>query len=236
MELGGKSPTIVFPDSDLDEVADQVVLSTRFARQGQSCTSGSRLFLHEDIYDSFLQKIVDRVSTMKVGDPRDEASDIGAVNSQKQFDTIQSYIEIGESMDGVEIAYDGRKTLEVGEPGFYHAPVIFSNARNDWQTSQEEIFGPVLSVIPWKDVDDVVDMANDSEYGLAAFIFSKDIDRALSTGNRIQSGWVQINQGGAQMVGQSYGGFKQSGLGREASLEGMLEGFTQIKQINVKLR
>lgn len=236
MELGGKSPTIVFPDSDLDEVADQVVLSTRFARQGQSCTSGSRLFLHEDIYDSFLQKIVDRVSTMKVGDPRDEASDIGAVNSQKQFDTIQSYIEIGESMDGVEIAYDGRKTLEVGEPGFYHAPVIFSKARNDWQTSQEEIFGPVLSVIPWKDVDDVVDMANDSEYGLAAFIFSKDIDRALSTGNRIQSGWVQINQGGAQMVGQSYGGFKQSGLGREASLEGMLEGFTQIKQINVKLR
>lgn len=236
MELGGKSPTIVFPDSDLDEVADQVVLSTRFARQGQSCTSGSRLFLHADIYDSFLQKIVDRVSTMKVGDPRDEASDIGAVNSQKQWDTIQSYIEIGESMDGVEIAYDGRKTLEVGEPGFYHAPVIFSKARNDWQTSQEEIFGPVLSVIPWKDVDDVVDMANDSEYGLAAFIFSKDIDRALSTGNRIQSGWVQINQGGAQMVGQSYGGFKQSGLGREASLEGMLEGFTQIKQINVKLR
>ena len=236
MELGGKSPTIVFPDSDLDDVADQVVLSTRFARQGQSCTSGSRLFLHEDIYDSFLQKIVDRVSTMKVGDPRDEASDIGAVNSQKQFDTIQSYIEIGESMEGVEIAYDGRKTLEVGEPGFYHAPVIFSKARNDWQTSQEEIFGPVLSVIPWKDVDDVVDMANDSEYGLAAFIFSKDIDRALSTGNRIQSGWVQINQGGAQMVGQSYGGFKQSGLGREASLEGMLEGFTQIKQINVKLR
>ncbi len=236
MELGGKSPTIVFPDSDLDEVADQVVLSTRFARQGQSCTSGSRLFLHEDIYDSFLQKIVDRVSKMKVGDPRDEASDIGAVNSQKQFDTIQSYIEIGEGMDGVEIAYDGRKTLEVGEPGFYHAPVIFSKARNDWQTSQEEIFGPVLSVIPWKDVDDVVEMANDSEYGLAAFIFSKDIDRALSTGNRIKSGWVQINQGGAQMVGQSYGGFKQSGLGREASLEGMLEGFTQIKQVNVKLR
>lgn len=236
MELGGKSPTIVFPDSDLDDVADQVVLSTRFARQGQSCTSGSRLFLHEDIYDSFLQKIVDRVSAMKVGDPRDENSDIGAVNSQKQWDTIQSYIEIGESMEGVEIAYDGRKDLQMGEPGFYHAPIIFSKARNDWQTSQEEIFGPVLSVIPWSDVDDVVGMANDSEYGLAAFIFSKDIDRALSTGNRIQSGWVQINQGGAQMVGQSYGGYKQSGLGREASLEGMLEGFTQIKQINVKLR
>ncbi|GAA4516752.1 aldehyde dehydrogenase family protein [Brevibacterium yomogidense] len=236
MELGGKSPTVVFPDSDTDEVADQVVLSTRFARQGQSCTSGSRLFIHEDIYDSFLAKVVDRISKMTVGDPRDEASDIGAVNSEKQWNTIQSYIEIGESMEGVEVAYDGRTSLEVGEPGYYHAPIIFSKARNDWQTSQEEIFGPVLSVIPWSDVDDVVDMANDSEFGLAAFVFSKDIDRAISTGNRIQSGWVQINQGGGQMVGQSYGGYKQSGLGREASLEGMLEGFTQIKQVNVKLR
>ena len=236
MELGGKSPTIVFPDSDLDEVADQVVLSTRFARQGQSCTSGSRLFIHEDIYDSFLTKVVDRVAAMKVGDPRDEASDIGAVNSEKQWNTIQSYIEIGESMEGVEIAYDGRKTLEVGEPGYYHAPIVFSKARNDWQTSQEEIFGPVLSVIPWNDLDDVIDQANDTEFGLAAFVFCRDIDQAIATGNRIQSGWVQINQGGGQVVGQSYGGYKQSGHGREASLEGMLEGFTQIKQVNVKLR
>jgi aldehyde dehydrogenase (NAD+) len=226
----------VFPDSDLDEVADQVVLSTRFARQGQSCTSGSRLFLHEDIYDSFLQKVVDRVSKMKVGDPRDEASDIGAVNSEKQWNTIQTYIELGEAMDGVEIAYDGRKTLEVGEPGYYHAPIIVSQARNDWQTSQEEIFGPVLSVIPWNDLDEVIDEANDTEFGLAAFVFCRDLDQAIATGNRIQSGWVQINQGGGQVVGQSYGGYKQSGHGREASLEGLLEGFTQIKQINVKLR
>ncbi|WP_029088205.1 aldehyde dehydrogenase family protein [Brevibacterium album] len=235
MELGGKSPTIVFPDSDTDAVADQVVLTTRFARQGQSCTSGSRLFIHEDIYDSFLAKVVERVAAMKVGDPRDEASDIGAVNSAKQWNTIQNYIEIGESMEGVEIAYDGRKTLEAGEPGFYHAPIIFSRASNDWQTSKEEIFGPVLSVIPWSDADEVVEMANDNEYGLAAFVFSKDLDAALTTANRIESGWVQVNQGGGQVAGQSYGGYKQSGLGREASLEGMLEGFTQIKQINVKL-
>ncbi|GAA2092674.1 aldehyde dehydrogenase family protein [Brevibacterium salitolerans] len=235
MELGGKSPCIVFPDSDTDAVADQVVLSTRFARQGQSCTSGSRLFLHEDIYDSFLAKVVERIGAMKVGDPRDEASDIGAVNSAKQWNTIQNYIEIGESMEGVEIAYDGRESLEVGEPGFYHAPIVFSRARNDWQTSKEEIFGPVLSVIPWKDEDEVVEMANDNEYGLAAFVFAKDVDAALRTAHRIESGWVQVNQGGGQVAGQSYGGFKQSGFGREASLEGLLEGFTQIKQVNVKL-
>ncbi|GAA4283108.1 aldehyde dehydrogenase family protein [Brevibacterium daeguense] len=236
MELGGKSPSIVFPDSNTDEVLDQVVLATRFARQGQSCTSGSRLFLHEDIHDDFLARLVERLKAMKVGDPRDESSDIGCIINQKQYDQIANYIEIGKSMDGVEVAYDGSEDLTVGEPGFYHAPVVFANAKNDWQTSQEEIFGPVLSVIRWRTEDEVVEMANDSEYGLAAFVFTKDIDAGLRLGDRIQSGWVQINQGGGQVAGQSYGGYKTSGFGREASLEGMLEGFTQIKQINVKLR
>ncbi|WP_349828310.1 aldehyde dehydrogenase family protein [Brevibacterium litoralis] len=234
MELGGKSPTIVFPDSATEDVMDQVVLTTRFARQGQSCTSGSRLFLHEDVYDEFLAGVVERISRMTVGDPRDEATDIGCVINEKQWKRIADYIEIGTSMDGVEIAYDGRESLTVGEPGFYHAPLILSKARNEWRTSREEIFGPVLSVIPWKDEDEVVSMANDSDYGLAAFVFSKDIDKALSMADRIESGWVQVNQGGPQMAGQSYGGYKTSGFGREASLEGLLEGFTQIKQVNVK--
>lgn len=235
MELGGKSPTIVFPDSNTDEVVDQVLLTTRFARQGQSCTSGSRLFLHSEIHDDFLAKLVEKIAAMTVGDPRDDASDIGCVNSADQYEKIAGYIELGKSMDGVEVAYDGADSLTVGEPGFYHAPVVFANAKNDWQTSREEIFGPVLSVMRFDDVDEVVEMANDSEYGLAAFVFCKDIDRALQLAHRIDSGWVQVNQGGPQMAGQSYGGFKQSGIGREASLEGMLEGFTQIKQINVKI-
>ena len=235
MELGGKSPCIVFPDANNDEVLSQVLLATRFARQGQSCTSGSRLFLHEDIYDDFLQKLVAQISSMKVGDPRDEESDIGCVINQKQYDQIADYIALGKSMDGVEIAYDGAENLSVGAPGFYHAPVVFSRAKNDWQTSQEEIFGPVLSVIPFSTVDEVVEMANDSPYGLAGFIFTQNMDTALGVAHRIKSGWLQINQGGGQVVGQSYGGFKESGIGREASLEGLLEGFTQIKQINVKL-
>lgn len=236
MELGGKSPNIVFPDSNTDDVLEQVLLSTRFARQGQSCTMGSRLFLHTEIYDDFLAKLVERIKGMKVGDPRDEASDIGCVINKKQYDQIADYIEMGKSMDGVEIAYDGSDDLEVGEPGFYHAPVVFSKAKNEWRTSQEEIFGPVLSVIPWTTEDEVVAMANDSDFGLAAYVFCRDIDTALRMANRIESGWVQVNQGGGQVVGQSYGGYKTSGFGREASLEGMLEGFTQIKQINVKIR
>jgi len=236
MELGGKSPNIIFPDSNDDDTLEQVLLSTRFARQGQSCTMGSRLFLHEDIYDDFLSKLVDAVSKMKVGDPRDESTDIGCIINEKQYDQVASYIEMGKSMDGVEIAYDGSDSLEVGEPGFYHAPVIFSKAKNDWQTSREEIFGPVLSVIPWRDIDEVIDMANDSDFGLAAFVFTKDVDAALTMANRIESGWVQVNQGGGQLAGQSYGGMKTSGFGREASLEGMLEGFTQIKQVNIRIR
>ena len=236
MELGGKSPNIIFPDSNTDDVLDQVLLATRFARQGQSCTMGSRLFLHTEIYDDFLGRLVERIKGMKVGDPRDEASDIGCVINEKQHRQIADYIELGKSMDGVEIAYDGAVDLEVGEPGFYHAPVVFSKAKNEWKTSQEEIFGPVLSVIPWTTEDEVVEMANDSDFGLAAFVFCRDIDKALRMADRIESGWVQINQGGGQVVGQSYGGYKTSGFGREASLEGMLEGFTQIKQINVKIR
>ncbi|WGW12593.1 aldehyde dehydrogenase family protein [Saxibacter everestensis] len=235
MELGGKSPSIVFPDSCTDDVVDQVLLATRFARQGQSCTSGSRLFLHKDIYEDFVNRLVKKVSALKVGDPRDEATDIGAVINKKQYDRIADYIAEGKAEAGVEIAYDGAESLDVGEPGFFHAPVILSRVKNDWRIAQEEIFGPVLSVIPWETEDEVVEMANDSHYGLAAFVFSKNIDAALKTAHRIDSGWVQVNQGGGQVVGQAYGGFKTSGIGREVSLEGMLEGFTQIKQINVKL-
>jgi len=235
LELGGKSPCIVDVDSCTDEVVEQVLLASRFARQSQSCTTGSRLFLNQKIHDEFLDKLVARTAQLVVGDPRDEASDIGCIINQKQWDRVQGYIEDGLSQEGVGVAYDGRPALQVGPPGFYHAPMILTQVSNDWRIAREEIFGPVLAVIPWNEPEEVVAMANDSHYGLAAFVFSKDLDRALGMAHRIDSGWVQVNQGGGQVVGQSYGGMKTSGIGRELSLEGMLEGFTQIKQVNVKL-
>ena len=235
LELGGKSPCIVDADSCTDEVVEQVLLASRFARQSQSCTTGSRLFLHADIHDAFLEKLVARTAQFVVGDPREESSDIGCIINAKQHDRVQGYIDDGLAQDGVGVAYDGRPDLQVGPPGYYHAPMILTQVSNDWRIAQEEIFGPVLAVIPWREEDEVVAMANDSHYGLAAFVFSQDLSRALSLAHRIDSGWVQVNQGGGQQVGQSYGGMKNSGLGRELSLEGMLEGFTQIKQVNVRI-
>lgn len=238
LELGGKNPSIVFPDAVEDEgILDGLMLSSRFARQGQSCTAGSRLFLHEDIYDEMLEKLAARLGAMKVGDPLDESTDMGAVINQSQFDQIDDYLRQGRENPDLTTVLGG-SAPESGPltDGFYHLPTIFGGARNDFRLAQEEIFGPVLVAIKWRDVDEVVRMANDSHYGLAAYVWTHDLDDALNTAHRLETGWVQVNQGGGQLVGQSYGGYKQSGMGREASLEGLLEGFTQIKQINVKLK
>jgi aldehyde dehydrogenase (NAD+) len=237
LELGGKNPSIVFPDAVDDELIDGLLLASRFARQGQSCTAGSRLFLHEDVYDEVLERLVAKLGAMKVGDPLDEASDMGAVINAKQHASIDEFLAEGRASSDMRVALGGSAPTEGPlTEGFYHLPTVFAGARNEFRLAREEIFGPVLVAIPWRDVDDVVRMANDSNYGLAAFIWSHDLDSAINTANRVEAGWIQVNQGGGQVVGQSYGGYKQSGIGREVSLEGMLAGFTQTKQVNIKLR
>ena len=237
LELGGKSPQIVFPDADEPQVVDGVFLAMRFTRQGQSCTAGSRLFLHESIYDSFLEKLVKKLKGLKIGDPLDESTDMGALINRTQFEKVCSYVEDGIRKKGARLLTGGLPPKEGPlSQGYFMEPTVFSNVDNDWRIAREEIFGPVLVAIPWKEEEEAIRMANESHYGLAAFIWTHDIGKAFRTAHRIESGWVQVNQGGGIVPGQSYGGFKQSGFGREYSLEGMLESFTQRKSITINLQ
>jgi acyl-CoA reductase-like NAD-dependent aldehyde dehydrogenase len=236
LELGGKSPQILFPDADDERTADGVIDAMRFARQGQSCTAGSRLFVHTSVFDSFMNKLVAKLRKLKVGDPLDESSDMGAIVSKQQFERVVSFIDEGTRQKGARTVTGGPPPTEgpLAE-GYYVEPTVFANVRNEWRIAKEEIFGPVLVAIPFSDADEAVRMANDTHYGLAAYVWCRDITRALRTAHAIDAGWIQINGGGGQIVGQPYGGYKESGLGRENSLEGMLESFTQRKSVTINL-
>lgn len=236
LELGGKSPSIVFPDANEDWVVDGIVAAMRFTRQSQSCTAGSRLFLHRDIFDAFLDALAKKVDKLKLGDPLDEATDIGTVINEKQFKRVCGYVDEGLKRKDARVVMGGLPPKEGPlSEGYYTIPTIFADASNDWRLSREEIFGPVLVAIPWRDEEEAIRMANDSHYGLAAYVWSHDIGRALRTAHAIESGWVQVNQGLGQSPGHSYGGFKESGIGREFSLEGMLDSYTQRKNVTVNL-
>ncbi|TWH01738.1 betaine-aldehyde dehydrogenase [Nocardioides sp. J9] len=233
LELGGKSPQVVFPDADEDWVVSGVVSGMRFFRQGQSCTAGSRLFVHADIFESFTAKLVEQLSAFVVGDPLDEKTDMGTIVNRAQFEKVCDYIREGAAQPGARLLAGG--VPDERADGYYLTPTVIADVEPSWRVAREEIFGPVVCVIPWTDEDEVVAMANDSHYGLAAFVWSKDLGKALRTAHRIEAGWVQVNQGGGQFLGQSYGGTKTSGLGREFSLEGMLESYTERKHISVSL-
>jgi len=236
LELGGKSPSIVYPDADEDWAVDGIIAAMRFTRQSQSCTAGSRLFLHEDIFDSFLAKLEKKTTALKIGDPLDEKTDIGTIINNKQFTKVCKYVDEGLKRSDAKLVFGGLppKTGPLSE-GYYAIPTVFADRSNDWRLAREEIFGPVLVAIRWSDEAEAIRMANDSHYGLAAYVWTHDIGTGLRTAHAIESGWIQVNQGLGQVPGMSYGGYKQSGIGREFSLEGMLDSFTQRKNVTVNL-
>jgi len=161
---------------------------------------------------------------------------MGAIINEKQFKRVCSYIDEGLSLPDAHLITGGMPDTEGPlSEGYFARPTIFAEADNNWRLAREEIFGPVLMAIRWSDEQQVIDMANNSHYGLAAFVWSRDIGQALRTAHNVEAGWVQINQGIGQLLGQSYGGVKQSGIGREYSLESMLDSFTQKKSVTVNL-
>lgn len=238
LELGGKSPQIVFPDCAHEQwVVDHVFYGMRFTRQGQSCTAGSRLFLHESVYEDFMERLAAKLGTLKIGDPLDESTEMGAIINEMQFSSVCSYVKEGMDQPNARLITGGLPPTEGPlSLGYFMEPTIIGGVANDWRVAREEIFGPVLVAIPWKDEEEAIRMANDSHYGLAAYIYTHDMGKGLRAAHAIESGFVQVNQGVGISPGHTYGGFKQSGIGREWSLEGMLDSFTQRKSITVNLQ
>ncbi len=236
LELGGKSPQIVFPDADDEATAAQVINGMRFVRQGQSCTAGSRLLLHASIFDSFLEKLTARLRAFKIGEPLDEATQMGAIVNERQYLTVLDYIREALAQPGARALCGGLPPPKAPfTEGYFVEPTVFVGVRPEWRICREEVFGPVLVALPWNEEAEAIRMANDTHYGLAAFLYTRDVTRALRTAHEIEAGFVQVNQGGGIVPGQSYGGFKASGIGREWSLEGMLEAFTQRKSVTLNL-
>jgi aldehyde dehydrogenase (NAD+) len=237
LELGGKSPMIVMNDADLGKAVDGAVAGMRFTRQGQSCTAASRIFVQEAIHDAFVERLRERVDAMKMGDPLEEETDIGAIISPEQFDKVKSYIRIGIETPGMQaIACSRMPDDKKLEKGLFVQPVIFAGATNTSRLAREEIFGPVTCIVSFKTYDQAIDQANDNEYGLAATIWTRDLKTALDGAHRLEAGFVQVNQNLVVTSNLSYGGIKNSGLGKEASLEAMLEHFTHKKTIILNMQ
>lgn len=236
LELGGKSPMIVMPDADLAQVVEGAVAGMRFTRQGQSCTAASRMLVHSQVHDEFVRRLSERVDALVMGDPLDEATDIGTIVSRPQFEKVKYYIELGQAQPGAKAIRCSKLPDDPAlAQGFFLQPVIFTGLTNKSRLAREEIFGPVTCVLRFDTLDEAIAMANDSDYGLAATVWTKDLKTALSAAQRLEAGLVQINQNQVAGPNISYGGIKQSGMGKELSLESMLDHFTHKKTVIVNL-
>ncbi len=231
VELGGKSPHIIFADAHLDKAIESAYFAL-FWNKGEVCVAGSRLLVEETIYEEFVNKFSERLKKVKVGDPFDPASDYGPMSGKGAYDKVKSYIEIGKS-EGAELIGREPAAARSGK-GFYIDPVAFSNATNKMRISREEIFGPVLPIIKFKDFDDAIRIANDTEYGLASGVQTTDLRKAMKAAEQIKAGMVWLNTWHHYSPAAPFGGYKQSGYGRENGQEA-LEYYTQTKTVWIDL-
>lgn len=214
LELGGKSANIVFKDAQLDR-AMQFSMLAILATQGEVCVGGSRLLLQEDIYDEFLEGLTEKFKALRVGDPTDFATQIGPMVSEEQMNKVLNYIEAGKAEGARLMCGGGRLTGEGYDKGFFVAPTVFADVENSMRIAREEIFGPVLSVIKFSTEEEAIRIANDSEYGLGAAVWTRDLPRAFRVGRALQAGTVWVNDYLTSTPGNPFGGYKKSGIGRE---------------------
>lgn len=233
LELGGKSPNIVFADADFETAIDHALMGIYFG-SGQVCSAGSRVLVEESIYDKFVETFVERAKLIKVGPGLDENSQMGAINSESQMNTILKYIEIGKE-EGATLAFGGRRLTENGlDKGFFIEPTVFTDVTSDMRIVKEEIFGPVVTIQKFKDEAEAIELANDTDYGLAGGVFSNDGAKALRVIKKVRAGITWVNTFGPTFNEAPWGGYKMSGIGRSLGTYG-LDDFQEIKQINISL-
>jgi betaine-aldehyde dehydrogenase len=234
LELGGKNPLIAFPDMDPDKVVQVAVAGMNFAWQGQSCGSTSRVLLHESLYKPVLERLIDRVAALRLGDPLDDKSQMGPINSKRHYERVCAMVQSG-SAEGARLMTGGKRPGGSDfKRGYWIEPTVFADVMPNMRIAREEIFGPVLSVFRWRDEGEMMALANATEYGLTASILTNDIRTALRTARAVKSGYVWINGASGHFYGTPFGGFKNSGIGREEGIDELLS-YTEVKTVHVLL-
>lgn len=231
LELGGKSPLVIFPDADLDKAVD-VAVESMFFNTGECCCAGTRLFVHADVRDPFVDDFADAVSNLEMGDPLDEATELGPKISQAQINRTEQYIKLARK-SGVDILVGGRQPAhEALTDGYFIYPTIIQNVEHDSRIAQEEVFGPVELLFEWEEYDEMIELANDVEFGLAAGLVTEDLSTVHRAARDIDAGNIWVNKYNTFPAGQPFGGYKQSGNGRETAFQTLNE-YTQTKTINI---
>ncbi|HXJ92675.1 MAG TPA: aldehyde dehydrogenase family protein [Terriglobia bacterium] len=230
LELGGKSPNIVFADADMEQTIEGCHLGL-FFNQGQVCCAGSRLFVEESVYDEFVEKSVARAARRTVGDPFNAGTEQGPQIDDTQFQKVMSYIDSGKR-EGAELLTGGKR---VGSQGYFIEPTVFAGVRDEMKIAREEIFGPVMSIMKFRDLDEVIERANNTTYGLTAAVWTRDIGKAFAIADNVKAGTVWVNCYDVFDAAAPFGGYKQSGIGREFGEYGLHE-YTEVKTVTVKLQ
>lgn len=232
LELGGKNPFILFPDAPLRKAAEAAVAGMNFTWQGQSCSSTSRLFVHDSVYDEVVDLVAEFTKDILPGDPFQWTTKMGAVISPEHLARIEQYVEIGKA-EGARLVIGGKRPSGPAfERGNWYLPTVFADVTTDMRIAKEEIFGPILSIIRWSDLDHAIEMANSVQYGLTAAVWTNDINKALTTSKRLQSGYIWVNGINTGARGVPFGGYKNSGIGRERGLE-ELYSYTEEKSVQI---